>query len=259
MRCSMRIAIVTGASSGLGREYVKELPRVYKKLDEIWVIARRKERLLQLQKTNEIPIRIFQGDLRENKIYETLKRELIDKKPNIRMLINCAGIGKYGLFEEIKEEENLEMIALNCYGSTKIIYTCRPYFREESRIIQVASAAAITAQPYFSVYAATKAYIESISLALAREMKKAKVYVTCVCPGPIQTEFLEISGSKKKYHSKRFLATPTEIVTRSLVATLKKKPLCICGPYMKGVWLMGKLLPETLSVKFMYLFNKRNS
>lgn len=255
----MRIAIVTGASSGLGKEYVKELSRFYKKLDEIWVIARRRECLLELQKESEIPLRIFSGDLKEDNIYEALNRELAYRRPNLRMLINCAGVGKYGLFEQANEEESLEMIALNCYGLTKMICLCRPYLREGSRILQVASAAAITAQPYFSVYAATKAYIKSFSLALASEMRKDKIYVTCVCPGPIKTEFLELSGSDKKYHSNRFLTTPNFVVTHSLVAALKKKPLCICGPYMKATWLLGKLLPETVSVKFMYFFNKRNS
>ena len=97
----MKIAIVTGASSGMGREFAKQITHFYKNLDEIWVIARRKERLEELEKTLPVPVRIFCGDLLHPPVYHELRAALEEEKPDIRMLVNAAGFGKSGLAEDI--------------------------------------------------------------------------------------------------------------------------------------------------------------
>lgn len=255
----MRIAIVTGASAGLGREYVKEIPRIYKEIDAIWVIARRKERLEALKFSSDVPIYIFEGDLAKEEIYTKLLQELVRQDANIRMLVNCAGVGKYGPFMDTTQEEQLQMVSLNCYALTKMLYTCLPFLKKGSRIIQLSSAAAFTPQPYFSVYAATKAYVMSLSLGLREEMKKSGIYITCVCPGPVKTEFFDIAGSHDKFTNETLITTPKKVVDKSLIAAIKKKPVCVCGPYMKGLQIAGKLLPDTISAKIMYIFNKYNS
>ena len=92
----MKIAIVTGASSGMGREFVRQLGYFYKNLDEIWVIARRKERLEALVKESRVPLRIFAGDLQKKKVYKELRDSLEKEQPDLRMLVNSAGYGKIG-------------------------------------------------------------------------------------------------------------------------------------------------------------------
>ena len=100
----MRIAVVTGASSGMGREFVLQLGHFYKNLDEIWVIARRKERLVELAKKSRVPLRIFDGDLQKKKVYRKLSEAFDRERPDIRMLVNSAGFGKSGTVTEIAEE-----------------------------------------------------------------------------------------------------------------------------------------------------------
>ena len=140
----MKIAIVTGASSGMGREFVKQIGHFYRSLDEIWVIARREDRLKELQKQSVVPLRIFDGDLLQRPVYLRLKNALLTETPDVRMLVNAAGFGKSGTVEEILEEDKniqLEMIDLNCIALSRMTFYCLPYLSEGSRILNLASAA----------------------------------------------------------------------------------------------------------------------
>lgn len=119
----MKIAIVTGASSGMGREFVRQLGYFYKNLDEIWVIARRKERLEALAKESRVPLRIFAGDLQKKKVYNELRDALEKEQPDLRMLVNSAGFGKSGSVEEILSEKfriQTDMVDVNCRSLTRM-------------------------------------------------------------------------------------------------------------------------------------------
>ena len=143
----MKIAVVTGASSGIGKEFVLQISRLYKNLEEIWVMARRTENLEELKKQISIPVRIFDGDMQRDYIFERLEKELERRKANIRMLVNAAGYGKVGLFSQIGQREQLGMITLNCQALTKMSLICLPYLTNGSRIINIASSAAFAPQP----------------------------------------------------------------------------------------------------------------
>ena len=198
----MKIAIVTGASSGMGREFVRQLGYFYKNLDEIWVIARRKERLEALAKESRVPLRIFAGDLQKKKVYKELRDALEKEQPDLRMLVNSAGFGKSGSVEEILSEKfriQTDMVDVNCRSLTRMTLLCLPFLRAGSRIVNLASASAFCPQPYFSVYAATKSYVLSFSRSLGEELRKKGIVVTAVCPGPVDTEFFKFSGETAEY------------------------------------------------------------
>lgn len=145
----MKIAVITGASSGMGREFVRQAGYFYRSLDEIWVIARRKERLESLRKECRVPLRIFDGDLLKKQVYRQYHSGLKEKKPDIRMLVNAAGFGKSGTFSEIASEDKKlqpDMIDLNCRALTRMIQLSLPRMSKGSRIINLASAAAFCPQ-----------------------------------------------------------------------------------------------------------------
>lgn len=248
----MRIAIVTGASSGMGREFVKQISHFYKELDEIWVIARREDRLKELQQECQFPLRIFSGDLLKRPVYHSFKESLSEYNPDIRMLVNSAGFGKSGLVEDIFESEKnaqLQMIDLNCVALSRIIFYCLPYFTKGSRIINLASAAAFCPQPGFSVYAATKSYVLSFSRSLGAELKEKGIYVTAVCPGPVETEFFNTSGTNTHLLKRFSMADASNVVNQALKDSKNKKSVSIYGPIMKVSYIGSKLLPHGLIMK----------
>ena len=131
----MKIAVVTGASSGMGREFVRQLGYFYRSLDEIWVIARRRERLEELRELSRIPIRIFEGNLIKKQVYRELSCALEEEQPDIRMLVNAAGFGKSGSVEAIASVDfraQTDMVDLNCRALTRMTLFCLPYLRRRS-------------------------------------------------------------------------------------------------------------------------------
>ncbi|MCP1109263.1 SDR family NAD(P)-dependent oxidoreductase [Ohessyouella blattaphilus] len=259
----MRIAIVTGASSGIGRDFVRNIPKVYRHLDEIWVFARREDRLLELQKELEkkktVKLRLFTGDLMRDYIYERLAKELATNNADVRMLVNAAGFGKYGLIESLKEEDMLGMIDLNCQALTKMTLKVLPFMSKGSRIIQMASAAAFTPQPYFTVYAATKSYVKSFSFGLRNEVRKMKISVTCVCPGPVRTEFFGLAGEASKYTNPRMMTTSVHVVREALIGAIRRQAVITVGPYMKVSRVLAKFIPDGITAYGFQIFNKYNN
>ncbi len=250
----MRIAVVTGASSGIGREFVIQIEKKYKELDEIWVIARRENRLQELEGLCKTKIRRISGDLEGHVLFEQVQELLKMHQPNIRMLVNAAGFGRTGSVEDISLEDlNLQarMVDVNCTALTKMTCICLPYLNEGSRIINIASAAAFCPQTGFSVYAATKAYVLSFSRSLAQELRKKKIYVTAVCPGPVKTEFFEVAGGASNAIKKLMMAEPDAVVRQALKDAIKGNEISIYGISMKVTKMVSKVLPQKMIIYIM--------
>lgn len=246
----MKIALVTGASSGMGREFAKQISARYSKFDEIWLIARRTERMEEIAAEIKLNSRVISLDLTNPEELQDFKQLLETQQPDIKLLVNCAGYGATGPCEEIDCDTQLGMIDLNCRALTAVTTLCLPYISSNSRIIQVGSAAAFIPQPDFAVYAATKAYVLSYSRALRTELKSRKISVTCVCPGPVNTEFFDVAGTKVKFLKKMVMAEPEDVVEQAIKDATLGNALSIYGKPMKLAYIAGRFLPHKLLMKF---------
>ena len=249
----MKIALVTGASSGMGREAACFLAEHAKKLDEIWLIARRKEEMEKLTKQYpNVNFRIFAMDLLEETDEDELILALNVSKPRIKFLVNASGFGKIGSFCETSEKDNTNMVRLNCEALTRMTYIALPYMQENSYILQFASSAAFLPQPGFSVYAASKSYVLSFSRALNQELKSRKIHVTAICPGPVKTEFFDIAQEKAeiKLYKKLVMANPKKVVKKAFLDAKKGKVISVYGCTMKAFRGLCKVLPHQFILKF---------
>ena len=186
----MNIAIVTGASSGLGGEFVRLLARDAA-LDEIWVIARREDRLRALQEGISTPLRALPLDLTEKSSIRELVSRLEEAQPLVRMLVNAAGFGKIGSDEDISLEDCENMIDLNCRAAVAVTHAVLSYMGPGDHIMQICSTAAFQPFQYLSIYAASKSFLYRYSRALRVELLSRRISVTAVCPYWIRdTEFI---------------------------------------------------------------------
>ncbi|MEE1494768.1 MAG: SDR family NAD(P)-dependent oxidoreductase [Anaerostipes hadrus] len=248
------IALVTGASSGMGKEFVREIAKKYKGLDEIWVIARRKDRLRELKK--EIVgtrVRMLPLDLTKEESFERLTKVLAKEQPDVRILVNASGYGISGPFEFQTEEDASGMVRLNCEALTRVTYLVLPYLRRGSFIYQIASSAGFAPQPGFTVYAATKAYVKSFSIALRQELSWREIKVTAVCPGPVKTEFFDRAYEQEemKFYKKFVMADPKKVVRKAIRDARKNKAVSVYGMTMKVTRIICKLLPGRWIAKIM--------
>lgn len=253
----MRIAVVTGASSGMGREFVRQLFLDYPWLDEIWAIARREEELIKLQQEVCPKLRIIPMDITKTENIRHLRSLLKEHKPFVKYLVNAAGYGVHRSVEVTDLKDCRRMIDLNCRALTEVTRAVLPYCRQKSHIVMLSSAAAFLPQPEFAVYAASKSYVLSFSRALARELR-GYVDVTIVCPGPVDTEFLENIGGRKRMPSykRRFIARPDAVVNQAILDAAKRKELSIYGFSMKSLFILCKIFPHRVILKAVEFFCK---
>ena len=245
----MRIAIITGASSGMGRDFARMLS--HEDIDELWLIARREERLVRLSKKLGLPCRTLPLDLLDRESITILSDCLALENPEVLWLVNAAGYGLCGKVEALSEEEQDRMVSLNCTALTLITRAVLPYMKSGGHIVQFASAAAFLPQPDFAVYAATKSYVLSFSRALNAELRPKKISVTAVCPGPVNTEFLttaEKHGEVASY--KRFFMSESRRVVRTAYTAAKaRREMVVPSLSMQLFRLASKVLPHKMVMK----------
>ena len=225
----------------MGMDFVRELQKE-ENIDEIWMIARRKERLIQMAKEDG-KLQALRLDLTKMSSFDELENILAKENPEIIYLVNCAGAGRMGNVDQISHKDHGFVLDLNVRALTCMSRICLPYMGSGSHMIQLCSGSAFLPQPAFASYAASKAYVLSFSRALRQEVKGKGISVTTVCPGPVKTEFFEAAGSEVAPAKKKFLVESIDVVRKAIKDAKAGRELSIYGVSMKLVHLAGKFLP----------------
>ena len=243
----MKIAIVTGASSGMGREFVLQLSQ-YVQVDEIWAIARREDALKALQAA--VPVRPVPLDLCDSASFARLAALLKQEKPEVKLLVNAAGFGKFGRFDKIPMAEECRMIDLNCKALVAMTRVVLPYMHAGSHILQLDSLSAFQPVPYITTYGATKSFVLSYTRACNRELKGSGIRMMAMNPGWVKTEFFnhafQTNGDGEvKYFNKLWEAK--DVVRTGLKDLYKtRKDYSIHGFSVRMQVRLVKLLPHSM-------------
>lgn len=247
----MKIAIVTGASSGMGKEFVLQLSQ-YVAVDQIWVIARREDALAALQSLTDTPIRPVALDLCKQESFDTFAQLLEEEKPDVKLLVNAAGFGKFGAYHKVPVADELRMIDLNCKALLYMTRLVLPYMHPGSHVLQLDSLSAFQPVPYITTYGATKAFVLSYTRAMSAELKNTGIRMMAMNPFWVKTEFFdhafqtndsEVQNFVKLYEAKDVVATGLKDLFKT------KKQVSIHGLLPKSQVLLVKLLPHSLVMK----------
>ena len=247
----MKIAVVTGASSGMGREFVLQLSQ-YVSVDEIWIIARRADALEALAKESSFPLRPVVLDLCQASSLDTYAALLQQETPEVKLLVNAAGFGKFGSFRNIPMDEELRMIDLNCKALVAMTRLTLPYMASGSHILQLDSLSAFQPVPYITTYGATKSFVLSYSRAMNAELKGQGIRMMSMNPGWVKTEFFnhalttdqnEVQYFNRLYEAKDVVATGLHDLYRT------NKDVSIHGLPVRNQVRMVKLLPHKLIMR----------
>lgn len=248
----MKIAIITGASSGLGSEFAVAVDKTRDEIDEIWLIARRREKLEELAENLTKKSRVLSLDITSDDDLETLEKTISEETPEITLLINNAGFGRLGEFKDLTAKDSRAMLRLNCEAVTVLTRLCLPFMPQNSEIINSCSIASFAPNARMAVYSSTKAYILSLSRALRLELKSQKINVLAVCPGPMDTEFLPVAGIAKGT-SFTFdtlpRVNPKTMAEKSLKASKKGRGVYTNRLFYKFYRLLAKILPHSIVMR----------
>lgn len=244
----MNIAVVTGASSGIGKEFFLSLRERSERLDEIWVIARSRGKLEELQAYTEIPLRVLPWDLSLSASYHEYEALLAKEKPCIRYLICASGFGRFEAVENDDIDTLTGMVELNCNGVVGITRVSLPYMGKGSIMLVIASVAAFQPIPYIATYGASKAFVLSYCRALNRELKARGSRCLAVCPFWTKTAFFDRAVSENKVvRSYAAMYDPKDVVRHAWKSAKRKnRDFCIYGTVAKGQTLLTKLVPHRL-------------
>ncbi len=247
----MKTAIITGASSGLGKEYALQLKANFPDVEQVWLIARRKPLLDELAMKLDIPAVSMPLDLTSDADLGALARKLSEENPDVTVLVNCAGCGYLANVAETDPQLLSRMTDLNIRAMTLVTRAALPYMGEGAKIVNVSSIASFCPNARMTVYSSTKAYVSSFSLGLREELRERKISVTAVCSGPMDTEFLDVGGIKG--NSKMFktlpYCDPKKVAAGSYNAVKADHAFFTPRAFFKLYRFLAKVLPSTLIVK----------
>lgn len=268
-RSMKQIILVTGAGSGLGREFARQMPAVFP-ADELWLFARTESRLEETAETVrketekagiKILPRVFPGSLTGRTgvaAVENLLRQEAERCGGlcVRAFANNAGSGTYGPVMETETEDQMEMIELNAVTAAGLCRIAVPYMAAGSVILNTASLAAFAPLGNFAVYAATKAFLYSFSLALRAELADRGISVCAVCPGPVATNFAAVASNGARMEVKGG-ADPVRVAAHAIRAACKGKAQALCLPKWKIKAFLSRLIPRYAFARWTYLHEKR--
>ena len=245
----MSIAVITGASSGLGVCYIDAVTKLFPEIDELWLIARREERLKKVAaKYPDKHCVIIPMDMADMSSFKILEEKLKTNNLQIEVLINDAGMSIGSPFEDMELESMLKIIDLNCKGATAITKVCLPYIIDGGTILEVSSTSAFVPNTNLIVYCASKSYVSALSLGLREELKDRHINVCAVCPGFMLTEMTKPALTKEQCRLP--VIDPKTAALKSLKAAKKGRAVYTTGAFYKCYRLLAKLIPHTLLVKF---------
>jgi short-subunit dehydrogenase len=243
-------ALITGASSGIGSEFARQLAN---RARAIVLVARRNERLADLRdellnRNPNVDVHMRVVDLADKEQIELLIDSLARDKIEVDLLVNNAGLGDSGAFATSDPIRNEQMALVNMVALTSLTRQSLPHMIAKRRggILNISSSAGFLPIPGNAVYAATKAYVTSFSEALRAELRGTGVSVCAVCPGPVHTEFQEVArrrGAQPETGSKIFFVSVKQVVREALAALEVDRPLVIPGLSMKFAMLLTRLFP----------------
>ncbi len=241
-----RIAIVTGATGGLGREFISELLK--EDVDEIWAVARNMNRLDELKAGYGDKIRPVKCDLGNADDTEALHALIENERPDIKILINNAGMGKMGSTSEMTANYITGIIDVNCKAVCLLCGYAIPFMKAGARILNISSASSFQPVPYINLYAATKAFVRSYTRSLNVELRAKGITCTAVCPGWIDTDMLEKehNGRPVKFPG---LVSPNRVAVQALRDSAKGKDMSVCTFFVKYEHFLSKVLPQKVLMK----------
>lgn len=249
-----KIAIVTGATGGLGREFVRLLLKE-KNVDEIWALARNEKKLSRLKEKFGKKIKIYSIDLssvRQMKCFgEELHEEARRKNLEISYLVNNAGFAKFCSYGDLSVEESLNMMHVNMDAVVAMGLVCIPYMKKGSHMINIASQASFQPLPYQNIYSSTKSFVRNYSRALNVELKEKGICVTAVCPGWIKTDLYKRAkiGARKATTKYVGMVTPDKVAKKALKDAKKCKDISIYSLFTKTAHVVAKILPQRMMMK----------
>lgn len=244
----MKIAVITGASSGMGRDFVRQLSARYS-FDEVWVIARRKERLEELKNEISVPLKPIALDLSMRESIEEYGRLLESERPEVTCLVNASGFGFFKEFAGAELNGYYDMIAVNDAAVVGMTYKTLPYMSEGGRIFNICSVAAFQPLPYISIYAATKAFALSFTRAINVELKQRGIRALAVCPYWTKTEFFDTARTDDTITYYQCYTESKDVVALAIKDMERGKDVSICGRTAKFNAFLTKLLPHKLVMK----------
>jgi hypothetical protein len=255
---SRSLALVTGASSGIGRAFAQRLAADG---SDLVLVARRIERLEalaeQLAGSSEVRAEVLSADLLEpeelGSVEDRLRRE-----PAVDLLVNNAGFGTGDPFLDVAPERIEAEIRLNVLASIRLVRAVLPGMVSRGRgaIINVSSAMGFQPNPFFANYGATKAYLVNVTQALAEEYRNTGVRFQALCPGPVHTGFGRVAGIDDGRFPAFTVLRPEQVVNASVRALAKRREICIPGVAMRiTAWLTARL-PSWISRLFYREFGR---
>lgn len=242
-----KFVLITGPTSGIGLE----LANIYaKKRMNLLLVSRNEEKLIQLQQefSKRVTVRIFVADLSTQKGLNSFCKYLEQEQISVKVLINNSGFGLYGSFREQSIEQLQEMLSLNIRALITITHACLPsILKNKGKILQVSSIAGFLPGPYMSVYYASKAFVNSFSRALRKEVQSKGVVVSLLCPGPTATNF-GIRASANAVYLKKGLMSAKTVALAGVRGLEYNKAVIIPGFKNKCIVWLTAVVPVSVQV-----------